>query len=88
MLDERSDSFEAVAARLKHIREVLGVNRSVTAARLGISVQAYSGYETASRYLTLETAKRLHRKHGISLDFIYFGNLGNLPHRFAVDWKN
>jgi DNA-binding XRE family transcriptional regulator len=83
-MTETPDSREAIAARLIRVREIIGLNKTEMAAQLGISVQALSGYETANRDLTLETAKRLRRVHGVPLDFIFFGNKGDLPHRIAA----
>lgn len=79
------DSREAVAARLRSVREILGMTRREFAERAGISEQSYGPFENCIRDLSLISAKKLRRTYGLSLDFLYFGNKSELPYRIAKD---
>ncbi|MCF6271603.1 MAG: helix-turn-helix transcriptional regulator [Rhodobacteraceae bacterium] len=85
MLEELADSIEAVAARLKRVRHIHKLSKKDFAERAGISEQAYGPYENARRDLSLESAKKLRKTYGISLEFIYFGKIDDLPHRITKE---
>lgn len=85
MLEELEDQTEAIAARLKRVRQILALSKKDFAERAGISEQAYGPYENARRDLSLESAKKLRRTYGVSLEFIYFGKIDDLPHRIAKE---
>jgi len=85
MRQESQDSTEAVAARLKKVREILGLNKKDFAERAGISEQVYGPYENARRELSLQSAKKLRKAYGLSLEFIYFGNIDDLPTRISKE---
>lgn len=84
MLEEHGDSREAVAARLARVREIIGVDKQTFAERAGMSPQAYGAFENGSRDLSLEAAKKLRKAYGLSLEFLYFGNKDDLPHKIAT----
>lgn len=85
MLEELEDSPEAVAARLKRIREILGMTKKDFAERAGLGEQVYGPFENGRRELSLGAAKKLRRTYGLSLEFMYFGNIADLPHRIAKE---
>lgn len=85
VLEEREDEPEAVGTRLKRVREVLGLSKREFAERAGLTEQTYGPFENARRPLSLEAAKRLRKHYGLSLEFMYFGNKADLPHRIAKD---
>jgi len=85
MLEELEDQTEAVAARLKRVRHIYGLSKKEFSERAGISEQAYGPYENARRDLSLESAKRLRKTYGLSLEFIYFGKIDDLPHRITKE---
>jgi len=86
MLVEKEDAIDAVAARIRFIREVLGMTTSKEMAdKLDISPQAWGSYENAKRELTLSAAKKLRKSYLVPLDFIYFGNSQDLPTRFSKE---
>lgn len=84
MLEEQGDSREAVAARLARVREIIGYDKQTFAERAGMSPQAYGAFENGSRDLSLEAAKKLRKAYGLSLEFLYFGNKDDLPHKIAT----
>nr|WP_175610434.1 helix-turn-helix transcriptional regulator [Rhodobacter aestuarii] len=76
------DSREAVAARLERIREFLNYSKREFAVKAGISEQTYNGYSSASRPISMESAKKFRKTYGLPLDFILFGSTGELPMRY------
>jgi DNA-binding XRE family transcriptional regulator len=84
MLEEQADSREAIAARLRRAREILDLDQKTFAEKAGILPQTYGPFETAKRDLTLEAAKKIRKTHGLTLEFMYFGNISDLPHRIAT----
>ncbi|MBU3000431.1 helix-turn-helix domain-containing protein [Roseovarius nubinhibens] len=84
MLEDQEDNVEAVAARLKRVREVLGLTKKEFAERAGLSEQVYGPFENARRELSLTAAKKLRKTYGLPLEFMYFGKISDLPHRIAI----
>lgn len=84
MLEERGDAMDAVAARLEAARKALGLSKRDFAEGAGIGEQTYGPYENGSRALTLESAKKLRKTYGITLEFMFYGNKNDLPHRIAA----
>lgn len=78
------DSDNDVARRLIAIRDHFGLSQVAFAKNLNIAKNTLNGYETGSRSLTLETAKRIHRRYGISLDWLLFGDIGQPSHELVV----
>lgn len=84
MLEETPDSRENVAARLRRARDIIGLDQKSFAEKAGILPQTYGPFETGKRDLTLEAAKKIRKAHGLTLEFMYFGNIADLPHRIAT----
>lgn len=84
MLEEQEDSREAVAARLKRVREIIGLDKKQFAERAGLTQQTYGPFENGVRDLSLDAAKKLRRTYGLPLEFMYFGKIDALPHRIAT----
>lgn len=79
------DRPEAVGARLARVREILCMTKREFAERAGLTEQTYGPFENAKRPLSLDAAKRLRKCYGLTLEFMYFGNKADLPHRIAKD---
>ncbi len=84
MLEEKGDSREAIAARLERVRTILNMDKKTFAEKAGMTQQTYGPFETMTRDLSLEAAKKLRKAYGLPLDFIYFGKIDDLPHKIAV----
>lgn len=70
------DPPHIVAGRLKALRVELGFpSQKAFADRLGIDKSTYNPYETGTRPLTFETACLIRREFGISIDWLFFGDL-------------
>lgn len=78
------DSDHDVARRLIAIREHFGLNQIAFAKSLHLAKNTLNGYEKGSRQLTLETAKRIRDRYGISLDWLLFGDIGQPSHELVV----
>lgn len=84
MLEDREDEVEAVAARLKAAREALGLSKREFAERADMGEQTYGPFENGIRPLSLIAAKKIRKAHGLTLEFMYFGKIEDLPHRIAT----
>lgn len=85
MLEDLEDAPEAVGARLRRVREILGLTKKEFAERVEISEQAYGAYENGNRSLSLGAAKKLRKVYRLPLEFMYFGNIGDLPTRISKE---
>lgn len=83
LLEELGDAQEAVAARLKRVREILGNSKKFHGENAGISEQAYGAFENGKRSLSLEAAKKLRKAYNLPLEFMYFGKIDDLPTRIS-----
>lgn len=83
MLQDQEDATEAVAARLERIRSILGLSKKEFAEKADISEQAYGAFENGRRDLSLDAAKKLRKTYGLSLEFLYFGKIEDLPTRIS-----
>lgn len=64
---------EEIGERLKLTRLALGFNSQDEFVKgTGLTQNQLSQYETGTRRLTLAAAMKLHRKHGISMDWLFF----------------
>ncbi|WP_339113281.1 helix-turn-helix transcriptional regulator [Thioclava sp. GXIMD2076] len=82
---EEDDSAEAIGARLRRVREILGLSQAEFAEKAGMTKQTLNGFETGRRELTRNAAKSLRKTYGLSFEFMYFGNKADLPHRIATE---
>ncbi|UXO94031.1 XRE family transcriptional regulator [Pseudanabaena phage Pan4] len=85
MLEDQGDSREAVAARLKRVREILELDKKTFAEKAGLKQQTYGPFELGVRDLPLEAAKKLRKTYNLPLEFLYFGIKDALPHRIAIE---
>jgi len=73
----KSNPSNAVALRLKAIREQIGCTPVQMAARLGITPGAYNKNETGRNFPFRNTLKRLAEDFNISMDWLFF-NKGSM----------
>lgn len=79
------DTDLEVSNRLAALREKLGLDQAAFAKSLGIEKNTYNAYERGKRPLTIETAKKIRRRYGISVDWLLFGDIGQPNHQFLLD---
>lgn len=70
------DTDQDIARRLIAIREHYGISQTDFAGELNVAKNTLNGYERGMRPLTLETAKRIRDRYGISLDWLLNGDIG------------
>jgi len=85
MMEHLEDDREAVAARLKRVREVLGLEKKEFAENAGLTMQTYGPFENARRDLSLQAAKMLRKRYQLPLEFLYFGKIEDLPTRISKE---
>lgn len=73
-----------IGARLKATREAFGLNGTAFAKPAGIDQNRYSQYETGKRTLTMTAALALCRVYGLTLDWLFRGDISGLPHAIAI----
>jgi transcriptional regulator with XRE-family HTH domain len=78
------DSDEAIGRRLIALRERHERSQVEFARELHIAKNTLNGYERGKRPLTLETAKRIRSRWGISLDWLIRGDVGQPGHELAL----
>jgi transcriptional regulator with XRE-family HTH domain len=78
------DTDVEVSDRLAALREKLGLDQAAFAKSLGIEKNTYNAYERGKRPLTIETAKKIRRRYGISVDWLLFGDIGQPNHQFLL----
>ena len=73
-----TDSPAVIGQRLEDLRVELGFKtQAAFAEALGIDKSTYNLYKTGARPLTFETACIIRRKWGMSIDWLFFGDLQN-----------
>jgi len=76
------DSPKVIGPRLKELRIALGFKRQLHFAReIGIEPQTYNPWEKGKRPLTFEGACLIRKKFRVPLDYLFFGDVGELPVR-------
>lgn len=76
-----------VGQRLRLTREALRLTQREFASRAGIATNTYGQYETGARLISPKRAIELCEQYGLSLDWIYRGEPGELPYKLAAAIK-
>lgn len=79
------DTRDDIARRIIAVRERRQMNQVVFAAALNVAKNTMNGYEKGTRDLTLETAKRIHDRFGISIDWLLYGNVGQPGYEICAE---
>lgn len=72
-----------IARRLVATREAIGITQAELCRRADIKPNAYNHWEKGHGRPSLDQAVRLARTLGITLDWIYLGDLSGVPHGLA-----
>lgn len=81
--DARDRLRREVAHRLKLVREVLGLAQGEFGRRAGLQPNAYNMIEVGERLPSIEVAIALCDAHRLTLEYIFRGDAGDLPHSMA-----
>lgn len=77
---------EDIGRRLIAVREHFEKKQSEFADILSVAKNTLSEYESGKRPLSLETARRIHARYNISLDWLLFGAIGQPRQELAEKW--
>jgi transcriptional regulator with XRE-family HTH domain len=75
---------QEIGRRLIAMREHFGFNQVNFAVELHIAKNTLNGYEKGRRPLTIENARRIRDRFGVSTDWLLFGDVGQPGHDLAV----
>lgn len=78
------DDDQDIARRLVAVREHFKRNQTDFAEDLNLAKNTLNGYETGKRSLTIETARRIRDRYGVSVDWLLFGDIGQPSHDLAI----
>ena len=82
---EGDTSPTGIGERIVALRLALGhTNASEFARTVGLTVSALGNYERGDRRPDIDQAILIVRATGVTLDWIYYGVPGGLPHRLAA----
>ncbi|WP_088348943.1 MULTISPECIES: helix-turn-helix domain-containing protein [Rhodomicrobium] len=76
---------EALGKRLEITRLALGLDQKTFYAPTRLGSSAYSMWESGARYPRVEHIMLLCTAYGLTLDWIYRGDLSSLSHRLVLD---
>jgi transcriptional regulator with XRE-family HTH domain len=76
-------TFKAIGKRLRAFRETTGLSQKEFAAGAGIQDTTYNQYEQGKSQPKVEYAYALCDTYGLTLDWIYSGDLSGLPYRIV-----
>ena len=77
-------TVEAIARRLIATRHALGLNQRQLCERAGVAPNTYNQWERAKGRPDIDGALLLCDAFGLTLDWIYRGEMSALPHGIAV----
>lgn len=69
------DSDQAVGRRIIALRNRANLQQQQLASQLNITKSTLSAYESGDRPLTMESARRLRRRFGVTVDWLMFGDM-------------
>lgn len=88
MADLPQTSGEAIGKRLRLLRQSSGLSQTTWARQIaGLTAQAWNNYERGRARISLDVALVLNRRVGVSLDWIFCGELAGLPLGLAVQMQ-
>ena len=76
-------SLDAIAARLRAARAAFGLSQLEFSRRAGIAGNTYNQYEQAKSLPRLDWANHICDTYGVTLDWIYRGDISGLPVHIA-----
>lgn len=77
---------EEIPQRLVALRKRLGFDKqSDFADALGLGKNVYNPFEKGTRPLTLDVARRIRRRFGVSIDWLLFGDIGQPNEPLALE---
>lgn len=84
MADEMSDGLKNLARRLVQTREALELTQVELCRQIGVPKNIYNPFEKGRRRITIDIAIKIRRRFKIGLNWIYCGDLTDLPHDLSL----
>lgn len=72
------DTREKIAARLIALRDEVNMDQQTFARAIGVEKNTYNPFETGKRRLSFEVACLIKRRFGVSIDWLFFGDMGKI----------
>ncbi len=82
--DDTEALRRATGRRLAIVREVFGLQKGEFGKRAGIGATAYSMIESGERLPSVQVAIALCEAYGLTLDYIFRGDAGDIRHSLAT----
>lgn len=86
MPDGTPQPYSDIAERIRWHRALEGLDQAAYAKRAGLNRSQLSNWETGTFRLSLDGARALRRTYGLSLDFLFEGEVGALPFTLRQAW--
>jgi transcriptional regulator with XRE-family HTH domain len=80
---ERLRPFQDISDRLRAAREVDGTGQKEFAEGAGLKYTQYKNWESGAHRIGLDGALALRERYGITLEYIYVGEVDSLP----MSWR-
>src|SRR5262249_24894183 len=78
------DSDKDIGRRLIAVRQGIPLSQVAFAKSIDVAKNTLNGYETGSRPLPIDKARRICRRYGLSLDWLIEGAVSQPGHEIAV----
>ena len=82
---DRIRPFEDIAARLRVIRSIEGLEQRPFAEGAGLKHTQYKNWESGAYRISLDGALALREHYGVTLEYIYLGEVESLPRSWRQD---
>lgn len=82
--DQAALGLEQIAERLQSLRKVMGLTQVAMCELAGCSTQEWNNWEKARKRIGVDNAIRVSTATGVSLDWIYLGDVRGLPYELAT----
>jgi len=75
--------YAEISARLRAVRDVFEMQPKEFYEAAGITGGTFYNWETGNHRISIDGALKLRDRYGLTLDWIYCGNVDALPHKVA-----
>ena len=76
--------LEAIGNRLRALRAAVAPSQAEFCRRLGVATNTWNQYEKGASRPDLDHATKIVQAFGVTLDWIYLGDISGLPHGLAL----
>ena len=80
-------TLEGIAWRLLTLRTWRGLSQKDFCAEIGVGTNHYSPFENAKRRIPLEIATKLVERYGVTLDWVYLGDMRGMTGQMQAELR-